>query len=255
METLTFNGILSSDFGIYVIGNNDATAPEFDYESIAVPGATRDIHDSNRRLKNKDVIYHCVCFNNADTAIPGFISALMASNMYKRIEDTIHPEYYKIGTFYGGTQPQFRGSKEVATFDLAFDCDPRKFLIGYDEYENLALDSYVLLGSENAGVYYNPIFLLKNIQKVECFYKNAESDPSYSVYGTIVSINGETTLYYDTETRYAYYGSSSRDLYIAQRSLATPVIPSHTYATYLKVTAISGAASPSASVATRKYTL
>ena len=48
METLTFNGILSSDFGIYVIGNNDATAPEFDYESIAVPGATRDIHDSNR---------------------------------------------------------------------------------------------------------------------------------------------------------------------------------------------------------------
>ena len=128
-------------------------------------------------------------------------------------------------------------------------------LVGYDEYENLALDSYVLFGSENAGIYYNPIFLLKNIQKVECFYKNAESDPYYSVYGTIVSINAETTLYYDTETRYAYYGSSSRDLYIAQRSLATPVIPSHTYATYLKVTAISGAASPSASVATRKYTL
>lgn len=258
MDTLIFNGILSSDFGIYIIGSNDVTAPEFDYESIGVPGQTRDIQDSNRRLKNKDVIYHCVCFHNADAAIPRYISMLMIDNMYKQIEDSIHPEYYKIGTFCGGTQPQFYGSKETATFDLAFDCDPRKFLVGFDEYEDLALDTYVLLEYGGTGVYCNPVFLLKNINKVESFYKNSESDSSYVLYSTIVTINAQTTLYYDTETRYAYFGYNSRESYISQRSLAQPVIPLNKlnrYATYLKVTPIDGASNPSASMATRKYIL
>lgn len=255
MNTLTFNGILSSDYGIYVIGNNDAEVPEFDYESVDIPGMTRAFHQSNKRLKNKLVVYHCFCTQNSAEMVPRFCSAMLSANIYQKITDTIHPEYYKMGTYFGGTQPQFRNSKDVATFDLIFDCDPRKFLVGGDTFQTVTIGQDFELTNARLGLFYNPVLRVNGISSVAVYRQITQS--SSSTYFILVLYDDAPELYFDTETKYAYYGSNSRDQYVNSFYMGDPVIqrPGSDYKVFLRFNARSGASNPSASVALREYIL
>lgn len=256
METLTFNGILSSDFGIYVIGNNDATVPEYDYESVDIPGVTRAFHQSNKRFRNKEVVYHCICKQEAAKKVPLFCGAIMQyDNIYKRLTDTIHPEYYKVGTFVGGTQPKFYGSNDVATFDLIFDCDPRKFLVGGDTFQTVTIGQDFELTNARLGLFYNPVLRVNGISSVAVYRQITQS--SSSTYFILVLYDDAPELYFDTETKYAYYGSNSRDQYVNSFYMGDPVIqrPGSDYKVFLRFNARSGASNPSASVALREYIL
>ena len=256
METLTFNGILSSDFGIYVIGNNDAEVPEFDYESTDIPGVFKAFHQSNKRYKNKQVVYHCMCKQDASNKISQFCGAMLADGIYQRITDTIHPEYYKIGTFIGGTQPRFYGSKDVATFDLLFDCDPRKFLVGGDTFQTVTIGQDFELTDARPGLFYNPVFKVKGIISVQ-FRRQLIDGNDWATY-YLFSVNDDAPeLYFDTETKYAYYGTSNRDEYVYGIYARTPMLlpGPNDYKVFLRFTQQTGVSNASASVALREYIL
>ena len=265
MDTFTFNGYSSAPYNIYVIGTNDAELPDFDYNTRSVEGLTRDVHTSNKRLKNKDVVYHCFCTQNAAENVSKFLSILMTDNIYGKIEDTIHPEYYKMGTYAGGTKQQFYGSNDVSTFDLFFDCDPRKFLKNNGDYTgegkytgNTFVDMVVgtyfyAYNTYNKGVYVNPIFYLSGIDYVQVGWSQASQ--SWTTF-TAVNIDDDTALYYDTETKFAYNASgSSMESHISSRRWDSPLIPQNTLGLRFRATALSGATTPVAKVALREYIL
>ena len=144
LPTFTVNGVLSSDYGIYVLRTNDEDFPERDYESVEIPNRTGNLILDNGRWKNKYVVYNCVCFNNPSKNVPLFIGVFTKTGTDVRIEDTINPDYMKLGKFTGGTTPKFKPYKTAATFDLVFDCDPRKWDIsnasaGYDAWTDLTV--------------------------------------------------------------------------------------------------------------------
>lgn len=265
MDTFTFNGYSSASYNIYVIGTNDAELPDFDYSARSIEGLTRDMHTSNKRLKNKNVVYHCFCTQNAAENVSRFLGILMSDSIYGKIEDTIHPEYYKVGTYAGGTTPKFYGSNDVSTFDLIFDCDPRKFLKNNGDYtgeDKYSGDTFVdmVVGSNfyvyneyNKGIYINPIFYLSGISYVSLSWiKDGNSWTTF----TVVNINDDTALYYDTETKFAYNASgNSMESHIYSRSWNTPVVPPNPYSLRFKAYALSGAENPVAKVALREYIL
>jgi phage-related protein len=127
-DILVVGGVSTSGKGIYVLDSNDETMPERDYEPVSVPGKSGDLHFSNNRYLNKEITYKCVCMGNAKQTVPAICSELLAQSGYVRIEDTLNPEYYKIGEFRGGTVPEFASCKDAARFDLLFDCKPQKWL-------------------------------------------------------------------------------------------------------------------------------
>lgn len=264
MNTFTYNGYSSAQYNIYIIGTNDADLPDFDYDARTIEGITRDVHISNKRFKNKNVIYHCFCTQNAAVNVSRFLGILMANNIYGKLENTINPEYYRMGTYAGGTTQRFYGSNDVSTFDLVFDCDPRKFLknngayTGEDKYSG---DTFVdmVVGTDfnvynvyNKGIYINPIFYLSGISYVQLRWTSAGS--SYST--AIVNIDGDTVLYYDTETKFAYSTSGvSREEYIYARRWESPAIPLNPRTLKFTAYALNGATNPAAKVALREYML
>lgn len=269
MDTFTFNGKSSASYNIYVIGTNDAELPDYDYNSEVIEGRIRDFHINNKRLKNKNVIYHCICTQNAAENVSRFLGILMSDNIYGKIEDTIHPEYYKVGTYAGGITPKFYGSNDVSTFDLIFDCDPRKFLKGNasnvseytgdgkyvgDEFINISVGSLTRLQNMRNGVYHNPVFYLENIQRVEVIWKKTSS--SSEVTDSIVATNEAAALFYDTETKYAYSASGdSREDKIYSRLFRQYIIPPDCYRVYIKPVQRPNTSSAVAKVALREYIL
>jgi phage-related protein len=125
---LTVGGISSLDYGIYVLDSNDEDSTTRDYESVQVDGRSGDLHFDNGRWANVDRTYKCVCMENARQNIPAFVAAIMSSPGYKRLEDTLHYDYYKIGVLKGEVVPKFSRMKDAARFDLTFDCKPQKYL-------------------------------------------------------------------------------------------------------------------------------
>lgn len=268
MDTFTFNGHSSAPYNIYVIGTNDAELPDYDYSSEVIEGRTRDFHINNKRLKNKNIIYHCICTQNAAENVSRFLGMLMADNVYGKIEDTIHPEYYTMGTYAGGTKPQFYGSNDVSTFDLIFNGDPRKFLnnndnIGHyttngryigDTFTSIIIGSNTRLWNVNNGVYHNPVFYLEHIQRVEVKWQKTSS--SSEVTDSIVATNEDATLFYDTETKYAYDASGdSREDKIYSRLFRQYIIPPDCYRVYIRPVQRPNTTGAVAKVALREYLL
>lgn len=125
---LTVGGVSSLDYGIYVLDSNDENSATRDYESVQVDGRSGNLHFDNGRWENIDRIYKCVCMANAKQSVPAFVSAILSSPGYKRLEDTLHDEYYKVGALKGDVSPEFARTKDAAKFDLVFDCKPQKYL-------------------------------------------------------------------------------------------------------------------------------
>ena len=200
--------------GIIVLNCNDDDAPEPDYEAIPIPGRSGDLHIWNRRWKNKMITYHCFCPANARTVVPGVLVELMKTTGYRRITDTLHTDYYKMGEYIGGTAPVYSDGGATATFDLTFDCKPQKWLLsGEDEIEITSTNAQSPTHITNPTGY--PAFPLLEITG---YGLCRVMSPSYSV--TIssdagVAITSPNPIIHDCEINrtHSVNGSTSYDQY------------------------------------------
>lgn len=154
---LKYGGVLSIDYGIRILDVNDQDKPERDYTTVSIPGRKRDLHYDNGRYENIDRVYKCVVYSGslmtAEAAFDNFTAALMRPVGYQRIEDSMHMEYYKIGEFKGGTEPEFAAEKSIATFELTFDCDARKYLKTGETQLTLATGTNTIVGQGTEDAY------------------------------------------------------------------------------------------------------
>ena len=199
---LTVGGISSLDYNIYVLDSDDESSTSREYESVQVPGRTGDLHFDNGRYENISRTYKCVCMSDASRLIPAFVSAILSRPGYKRIEDTLHDEYYKIGEFTGGVTPAFAKGKDAARFDLTFDCKPQKYLKIGEIQRTLATGtntidnptyyaSYPLLeitGNGNLGIGSNTITIAGNTETLildlelgDCYEKTSHGNRNSKV--------------------------------------------------------------------------
>lgn len=203
------NGRSSLEFGIVI---NNATvwgAPERVYEEVTIPGRNGIILFDEGRYSNANIAYECqlmVKNHNLD-AFRGWVLSTVG---YQRLEDTYHPEEYRMARPSGEFNATLSNALREGRFTLQFNCKPQRFLkIG--EKETTFADD---------GAIYNPTYYIAR--------------PLIRVlgYGTLgvgdqfVTIASHSLSYIDLdcETCNAYCGTTNANSYITLSSDDYPTL-------------------------------
>lgn len=127
-QYLYFAGKSSEDFNCHISGSGTFLSPERDVKSVSVPGRNGDLHIDNGRYYNIDVIYPAFITKDFRKNFDALKAFLLSQRGYKRLEDSYHPEYFRRARFKGNIEPTMSTLNRAGSFELKFDCDPRRFL-------------------------------------------------------------------------------------------------------------------------------
>ena len=82
--------------------------------------------------KNVSVRYDAFIFDSYherfEDNIAAFRSFLLSRNGYVRIEDTYHPDEFRLGYYDGDFDPEIHESLTAGQFTITFNCKPQRFL-------------------------------------------------------------------------------------------------------------------------------
>jgi len=128
-QYLTFAGKSSHDFGIAISGEATFNAPERDYSSVSVPGRNGDLIIDNGNFKNMPVTYPAAAIKDMPQRTSDFFNYLASKIGYQRLEDTYHPDEYRLAQYTGGVEVKSSGyMNREGQFDITFNCKPQRFL-------------------------------------------------------------------------------------------------------------------------------
>lgn len=139
----TFNGKSSKDFGVYISGLNTFGAPERDISTISISGRNGDLTLDNGRYKNIDISYPAFIFDRFDNNIEGLRNFLLSQKGYQRLEDTYHPNEYRMARYKGGFSAKVIDELYAGEFDLTFDCYPQRYLKSGEQVITITTDSSI----------------------------------------------------------------------------------------------------------------
>lgn len=129
---ITFGGISSATYGIYIDGSGTFNSPERDVTMITIPGRNGTLALDNGRFENVEVTYRAfVSEVNGKTMsanIQDFRNAIGALKGYQRLVDTYHTDEYRLATFRNGLEISPVIYQTGGEFEITFDCKPQRFL-------------------------------------------------------------------------------------------------------------------------------
>lgn len=126
---LTMDGVTSRTFGVYINGVDTFGAPAREVSTLQIPGRNGDIIVKADRLQNYDLTYSAFIYRNFDANIAALRAFLLSKTSYFRLEDTYHPDEYRMAYFRGPFTPAVTQRLNAAKFDLTFNVKPQRFLI------------------------------------------------------------------------------------------------------------------------------
>ena len=219
---LTFDGVNSLNYGIYLTGEAVYNAPERAVEMISIPGKNGAIALDQGRFENVEVTYLAGCFaaNQADFAqkISAFRNALASRYTYKRLSDDYNTDEYRVGLYKSGLKVDAASYHRAAEFEITFDCKPQRFLTSGESpytfvtsWQGLTDENSVQLQNENGVDIEGGITVSMNLVNPTLF----EAKPLIKATGpgtigigsqtiTIADISQSTEIYIDCDTMEIY---------------------------------------------------
>lgn len=123
-----FDGKSSRDFGVELSGSGVFNAPRRDYESIEIPGRNGNLTFDNKRYENITVTYPASITRKFRPNIDGLRAFLSSRKGYCRLEDTYHPQEFRLGIYAGPFEAETGFLNRWGEFEVSFDCKPQRFL-------------------------------------------------------------------------------------------------------------------------------
>lgn len=195
---LLIDGKPTKDFGVYLSGDGTFKAAEKNLEEFTIPGRNGTFHYSApNTYKNVTVPYDCFIFKDFKRNVAALRSFLLSREGYVRIEDTHHPDEFRMGIYHEEFAPDVFVDLHAAQFTLNFDCKPERWLKSGERKIEFTTN----------GEIYNPTyFTAKPIIEV---YGDAETRCNINIQTnkrTEIQITIPSTGYLiiDTETEEAY---------------------------------------------------
>lgn len=127
------DGIKSKDLGLYISGSGTFDSPERDYDKVSVPGRNGDLIFDNGRYKNITLKYPAFVRRQFGRNSEAIRAWLLGTQGYRRIEDTYHPDEYRMGIYSGRVDFDVRELNTSGETDLKFDCMPQRWLKSGEE--------------------------------------------------------------------------------------------------------------------------
>ncbi len=212
---LTYAGKPSTDFNVVISGAGTFDAPERDKKSISIPGRNGDLTLDNGRYLNAKVEYPAYIAKNFKTNIEGLRNFLLSRSGYNRLEDTYHPDEYRMARYNGGISAGSTKGMHAGNFKLTFDCMPQRFLKSGEEYINVY----------DGGVIRNPeimtaLPLIKITTGESGTHKIGVGDVE------VACTKHSSTIYIDCELQEAYDSAYiNMNSYITLTNRVFPVLP------------------------------
>lgn len=130
---LIFGDVDSSDYGIYISGEGVYNAPERAVEFVTIPGRNGTLEIDQGRYENIEVIYPAmVMADNQEQfreKLSAFRNAILSQKGYQRLEDSYHPDEYRMGVYHSGLSvSELLTYHQVGEFELTFNCKPQRWL-------------------------------------------------------------------------------------------------------------------------------
>lgn len=127
-QWITYNGKSLAEFGVYISGSGVWNSPARSIESVAIPGRNGQLTIDNGHYENIVVTYPAFIIRGFRQNIEGLRNYLGAQVGYKRLEDTYHPDEFRMARVLTGITVTPSEIFREGEFDLAFDCKPERFL-------------------------------------------------------------------------------------------------------------------------------
>ena len=135
-KALTFDGVSSRDYGVYITGEAVFNAPERDVEMITIPNRNGAFALDNGRFENITVSYPAGIFADTETdfaqAISDFRNVLCSKRGYCRLEDEYNPDEYRMAIYKSGLEVS-PAQLKAGEFEIIFECKPQRWLKSGDE--------------------------------------------------------------------------------------------------------------------------
>lgn len=202
----TFAGTDSRDLGVYISGSGVYSSPERTYEDITIPGRNGLLLGNERRLENIEVTYPAFVYGNLAQRTEALRSFLLSQIGYKRLEDSYHPDEYRLGFFRGPLEVEPSAVRDAGSFDLTFNCKPQRFLKSGEQ----------TLTFGTSGTVTNPtLFKARPLLRIygTGTLNILDEDGNSNGYITINTASGYTDI--DCEIMEAYKGSASCNGYVS----------------------------------------
>lgn len=145
---LLIDGKPTKDFGVYLSGDGTFKAAEKNLEEFTIPGRNGTFHYKSSTYKNVIVPYDCFIFKDFKRNVAALRSFLLSREGYVRIEDTHHPDEFRMGIYHEEFAPDVFVDLTAAQFTLNFDCKPERWLKSGEKKITLTSN----------GVIYNPTY-------------------------------------------------------------------------------------------------
>ena len=143
-----FDGIKSSDYGVWINGRETFNAPARRYNEYVVPGRNGTLTIDGGSFEDLEVTYPAFIVENFGANIEAFRNQLMTKTGYVRMTDSYHPDEYYLAKYMSGLEANVLPKGAAGSFDLTFKRDPRRFLVSGE--------TPVTISSNNSQAITNP---------------------------------------------------------------------------------------------------
>lgn len=125
----TFDGVKSSDYGVWINGSGTYNAAALRYKEYNVPGRNGALTISENAFEEADHIYPAFIARNFPANVESFRNQLMSRTGYCRLTDSYHSGEFYRARYMSGLDADVAPGGVAASFNLTFRRDPRRFLL------------------------------------------------------------------------------------------------------------------------------
>ena len=195
----TFNGLKSSDFGVYITGEAVYDAPVYDYDFAEVPGRSGDLILDNGRWNNIEVRYPAAVRDL--TKMQAIRDWLNGPRGYCEPTDDYNPDQYRLAVFSGGLSVSPFNNR-AGRFDLVFNCKPQRF------YKPGVSSRFAPLFQDGLSYYTSDLLAMDTTFENETCVLIQENTTASAAFENLAHINvwraygsGSSTTYTGTQAR------------------------------------------------------
>ena len=137
LNKLTFGDINTGEYGVFISGEGAFNSPRRRGESVLIPGRNGALFFDENAFENITVIYPAfVATGNMYTfgqKMRKLRSMLGSKSGYQRLQDTYHPDEFRLGIFREGVTTEPTRYNTAGQFNIEFDCKPQRFLVSGEQ--------------------------------------------------------------------------------------------------------------------------
>lgn len=126
---LVFDGVKSSDYGVWISGGGTYNAAKRRYKEYEVPGRNGVLTIDEGAFEEQEVVYPAFIARDFPANVEAFRNELMSRNGYVRMTDSYHPDEYYYAKYMDGLEVDTAPGGVAGQFNLTFRRDPRRFLL------------------------------------------------------------------------------------------------------------------------------